>query len=289
MSLHATRLRLAYGQRTILDIPELRLERGRVTCLVGPNGCGKSTLLKALGGLLRPASGEVSLDARPLADWSPKALARRLASLPQSPSAPDDISVRQLVGHGRYPHQGLLGGVSATDRQVVDWALAATSIVHLQERRFATLSGGERQRAWLAMTLAQQAEILLLDEPTTYMDMGHQVELLELLAELQHRHALTIVMVLHDINQASQYADRLLAMCDGRILADGTPGAVVDSRLTEQLFGLATERIERQIKGRLVPYCLPLPAGAAVATHSIHPAVSPPLWSPHPVAHLESQ
>ncbi|MFD2110574.1 ABC transporter ATP-binding protein [Thiorhodococcus fuscus] len=265
MTLHATRLTLAYGQHTIVDIPELRLERGKVSCLVGPNGCGKSTLLKALGGLLRPASGTVRLDERPLSDWEPKALARRLASLPQSPSAPDDISVRQLVGHGRYPHQDLLGGASAEDRAVVDWALSATSIAHLRERRFATLSGGERQRAWLAMTLAQQAEILLLDEPTTYMDMGHQVELLELLASLQRRHGLTVVMVLHDINQASQYADRVLAMYEGRILADGTPREVVDSHLTERLFGLRTERIDREIEGRRIPYCLPLPTNGANA------------------------
>jgi len=272
MSLHATGLRLAYGQRTIVDIPELHLEPGRITCLVGPNGCGKSTLLKALGGLLRPARGEIRLDARPLADWAPKALARRLASLPQSPSAPDDIRVSQLVGHGRYPHQGLLGGATARDLEVVDWALGATSIGHLRERRFATLSGGERQRVWLAMTLAQQAEILLLDEPTTYMDMGHQVELLELLAELHRRHGRTIVMVLHDLNQASQYADRLLAMRDGRILADGTPDEVVDSALTERLFGLPTERIDREIGGRRVPCCLPLP-----------PARPEP---PNPPAHL---
>lgn len=262
MTLHATHLRLAYGARSVVEVPDLRLEPGAITCLVGPNGCGKSTLLKALGGLLKPAAGRVCLDGKPLTSWAPKALARRLASLPQSPLAPDGISVRQLVGHGRYPHQGLFAGAGAHDLEIVEWAIAATRIDHLQHRSFDTLSGGERQRAWLAMTLAQQAGILLLDEPTTYLDMGHQVELLELLAGLQRRHGLTIVMVLHDLNQASQYADRLLAMRDGQVMADGPPRQVVDSRLTETLFGLKTERIWRDFGGRQIPYCLPLPSGA---------------------------
>ncbi|MFN3987335.1 MAG: ABC transporter ATP-binding protein [Rhodocyclaceae bacterium] len=261
MTLHATHLRLAYGARSVVEVSDLHLEQGGITCLVGPNGCGKSTLLKALGGRLKPAAGRVCLDGKPLPTWAPKALARRLASLPQSPLAPDGISVRQLVSHGRYPHQGLFAGADADDLEIIEWAMAATHIDHLQHRSFDTLSGGERQRAWLAMTLVQQAAILLLDEPTTYLDMGHQAELLELLAGLQRRHGLTIVMVLHDLNQASQYADRLLAMRDGQIVADGPPRHVVDSRLTETLFGLRTERIWRDFGSRQIPYCLPLPSG----------------------------
>lgn len=260
MTLHAKHLALAYGTRPVVEVPELRLTPGTVTCLVGPNGCGKSTLLKALGGLLAPTAGNVFLDEKPLTDWAPKAIARRLASLPQSPGAPDDISVLQLISHGRYPHQGLFASPSRHDGEVVEWAMSATHVAHLRGRRFNTLSGGERQRAWLAMTLAQQAEILLLDEPTTYLDMGHQMELLELLAALQREHKLTIAMVLHDLNQASQYADRLLAMREGRIIADGPPRDIVDSRLTETLFRLPTERIEREFAGRRVPYCLPLPS-----------------------------
>lgn len=263
MTLHATDLTLGYGTREVVVVPELRLERNGIVALIGPNGCGKSTLLKALGGLLEPASGRIDLDGRALSSWAPKPLARRLASLPQAPSAPDGIGVRQLVAHGRYPHQGLFARQSSHDRDVIDWAMAATGVDHLRDRVFHTLSGGERQRAWIAMTLAQEAEILLLDEPTTFLDMGHQVELLELLAQLQGARRLTVVMVLHDLNQASQYADRLLAMRDGRIVADGPPHRIVDSRLTEMLFGLVTERIDRDISGRRVPYCLPLrPSGA---------------------------
>lgn len=260
MTLHATALKLAYGPRRIVDITELRLAPATLTCIIGPNGCGKSTLLRALGGLLQPAAGQVCLDDRPLPAWQPKQLARRLASLPQAPTAPEGIDVHRLVGHGRYPHQRLLARHDADDARIIDWALHATRIAHLAHRAFDTLSGGERQRAWLAMILAQQADILLLDEPTTWLDMGHQVELLELLAALQRQHGLTVAMVLHDINQASQYADRLLAMRDGRIVADGPPAEVVDSRLTETLFGLRTEQVYRDVDGRRVPFCLPLPA-----------------------------
>ncbi|WP_341645145.1 ABC transporter ATP-binding protein [Thauera sp. SDU_THAU2] len=270
MTLHATALKLAYGPRSIVEVTELRLAPGTLTCVIGPNGCGKSTLLRALGGLLKPAAGQVCLDGRPLPAWKPKILARRLASLPQAPAAPDGISVRQLVGHGRYPHQGLLARHGAGDDEIIDWAMQATRIAHLQRRPFSTLSGGERQRAWLAMTLAQRADILLLDEPTTWLDMGHQAELLELLAALQREHGLTIAMVLHDINQASQYADRLLAMRDGRIVADGPPLRIVDGQLTETLFGLRTEQVYRDCGGRRVPFCLPLPACADTALPAGH-------------------
>ncbi|THF61513.1 ABC transporter ATP-binding protein [Pseudothauera nasutitermitis] len=275
MSLHATSLELGYGPRRIVEIAELRLAPGTLTCIIGPNGCGKSTLLRALGGLLKPAAGRVCLDGRPLPQWKPKMLARRLASLPQAPSAPDGISVRQLVGHGRYPHQGLLASHGVGDDGIIDWAMQATRIAHLQTRVFSTLSGGERQRAWLAMTLAQRADILLLDEPTTWLDMGHQAELLELLAALQREHGLTIAMVLHDINQASQYADRLLAMRDGRIVADGPPAQVVDGALTETLFGLRTEQVYRDLGGRRVPFCLPLPASAAADPAAASAAARP--------------
>ncbi|ENO85788.1 ABC transporter ATP-binding protein [Thauera linaloolentis] len=275
MSLHTTALELAHGGRTVACVPALRLQPGTTTCVIGPNGCGKSTLLRALGGLLRPSAGQVCLDGTPLAAWPAKALARRLASLPQAPSAPDGLSVRQLVGHGRYPHQGLLARRNAADEAQIDWALQATRIAHLQRRAFHTLSGGERQRAWLAMTLAQQADILLLDEPTTWLDMGHQAELLELLAALQHARGLTVVMVLHDINHASQYADRLLAMRDGRILADGAPADIVSAELTHTLFGVRTEQVFRDLQGRRIPFCLPLPGVPAPSSPSPTPSPAP--------------
>ncbi|MDF5995350.1 ABC transporter ATP-binding protein [Pseudomonas aeruginosa] len=200
-----------------------------------------------------------------MASWSPKALARRLAFLPQSPAVPQGVTIRQLVAYGRYPHQGLLARQSNHDREIVGWAMESTGISHLQGRDIGTLSGGERQRAWIAMILAQESSIVLLDEPTTYLDMGHQAELMELLAHLQRTRQLTVVMVLHDLNQASQYADRLLALRDGRIVADGAPLDIVDSRLSERLFGLVTQRIDRTSAGRLVPYCLPVGPATAGA------------------------
>ncbi|WP_179404965.1 ABC transporter ATP-binding protein [Burkholderia guangdongensis] len=264
MTLVARELRLSYGARDVVHVPDLRLERNSTVCLIGPNGCGKSTLLRALAGLIKPAAGEVGLDGQPLASWAPKSLARRLAFLPQSPSTPDGIGVRQLIAHGRYPHQGFFARQSARDRDVIEWAMDAAGVGHLHDRDVSLLSGGERQRAWIAMILAQESDIVLLDEPTTYLDMGHQAELLALLSELQRTRRLTIVMVLHDLNQASQYADRLLAMHRGRIVADGPPLDIVDSRLTERLFGLVTQRIERTLSGRVVPCCLPVgPAGSA--------------------------
>lgn len=268
MTLAVNQLRLSYGSREVLQVAELQFEPASMVCLIGPNGCGKSTLLRVLAGLNRPTAGAVSLDGKPLASWSPKALARRLAFLPQSPTVPQGVTVRQLVAHGRYPHQGLFARQSSHDREVVGWGMESTGISHLQCRDIGTLSGGERQRAWIAMILAQESSIVLLDEPTTYLDIGHQAELMELLAYLQRTRQLTVVMVLHDLNQASQYADRLLALRDGRIVADGAPLDIVDSRLSERLFGLVTQRIDRTCSGRLVPYCLPVgPASPGRPTH----------------------
>lgn len=258
MTLAVNGLRLSYGSREVVQVAGLHVEPASMVCLIGPNGCGKSTLLRAMAGLNRPMAGTVSLDGKPLTCWSPRALARRLAFLPQSPAAPHGSSVRQLVSHGRYPHQGLFARQSARDREIIGWAMEATGIAHLHDRDVGILSGGERQRAWMSMILAQESSIILLDEPTTYLDMGHQVELMELLAELRRTRRLTIITVLHDLNQASQYADRLLALRDGRIVADGTPLDIVDSRLSERLFGLVTQRIDRTHSGKRVPYCLPV-------------------------------
>ncbi|MBQ1784520.1 MAG: ABC transporter ATP-binding protein [Gammaproteobacteria bacterium] len=267
MTLTVSQLRLSYGAREVVQVTDLVLEPARTVCLIGPNGCGKSTLLKALAGLNRPTAGIVSLDGKLLGSWDPKSLARRLAFLPQSPTTPQGISVRQLVAHGRYPHLGILSRHSTHDHEIVGWAMEATGIAHLCRRDVGTLSGGERQRTWIAMILAQEAGIVLLDEPTTYLDMGHQAELMELLADLQRKRRLTIIMVLHDLNQASHYADRLLALRDGQIIADGPPRDVVDSHLSERLFGLVTQRIDRTLSGRIVPYCLPL--GPVAATPAI--------------------
>ncbi|MDV2078537.1 ABC transporter ATP-binding protein [Marinobacter xestospongiae] len=257
MTLSAERLVLGYrgpaSPRTIVPELSLSLSRGAIHCLVGPNGCGKSTLLKALAGVLTPLSGRVCLEGRELAQWGHRPLARRLALLPQNPEAPEDITVRQLVAHGRFPHQGLFGRSSAADRAAVADALALTGMAGLQNREFQALSGGERQRAWVALALAQQADYLLLDEPTTFLDIGHQLEVLSLLRQLNRDRGLTVAMVLHDLNQASEYADRLLVMDQGRLQADGRPAEVLTPALLRRVFGIEAAWVMQQHDGRRYP------------------------------------
>ena len=236
MSLRADQLTLGYGNRQIVSQTSLQIELGKITTIIGPNGCGKSTLLKGLSGLMSPADGQVFLDDKPLTEWPNKSRAQRLAVLAQSPVAPDDISVRQLVEHGRYPHQNLLANKSQQDIDAVDWALEMTAMLDYQYRSFNQLSGGERQRGWIALALAQQADILLVDEPTTYLDIGRQLEIMDLLKRLNQTLGTTIVMVVHDMNQASKYSDRILAMKSGNIVADGAPQEVITAELLQDLF-----------------------------------------------------
>ena len=262
MALTTEHLVLGYGSASSAHVvvPEVSLSftEGDITCLIGPNGCGKSTLLKALAGLLPPLQGQILLDQQALSQWQPKDLAKRLTLLPQSPVAPDDISVFQLVSYGRFAHQGLFGSMTPEDVQAVDNALEQTGMQGLKHRIFNTLSGGERQRGWIALALAQQSDILLLDEPTTYLDIGHQLEVLDLLARLNQQQGLTVVMVLHDINQASQYGDRILAMQQGHIIADGSPIDVITPELIQKVFGIDIELIVRQQGEKTYPYGLPL-------------------------------
>ncbi|MCU1446927.1 ABC transporter ATP-binding protein [Cryobacterium sp.] len=235
--LAAQNLRLAYNQAVIVDDLTLDLPDGGFTVIIGPNACGKSTLLKALSRTLTPASGSVLLDGVPIASIKSKKVARQLAMLPQSPIAPEAITVRDLVGRGRYPHQTLLRQWSTGDEEAVQQALAATAITDLADRYVAELSGGQRQRAWIAMVLAQQTELLLLDEPTTFLDIAHQYEVLELCAQL-HAAGRTLVAVLHDLNQAARYASHLVVMKAGTIVAEGPPGEVLTAALVESVFGL---------------------------------------------------
>jgi iron complex transport system ATP-binding protein len=235
--LAAQKLRLAYNQAVIVDDLTLDLPDGGFTVIIGPNACGKSTLLKALSRTLTPASGSVLLDGVPIGSIKSKTVARRLAMLPQSPIAPEAITVRDLVGRGRYPHQSLLRQWSTGDEAAVQQALAATAITDLADRYVSELSGGQRQRAWIAMVLAQQTELLLLDEPTTFLDIAHQYEVLELCAQL-HAAGRTLVAVLHDLNQAARYASHLVVMKAGAIVAQGPPGEVLTAALVESVFGL---------------------------------------------------
>ena len=252
----AEHLALAYGARRVIDELDLAIPRGRVTAIVGANACGKSTLLRAFGRLLRPAEGTVVLDGEAIARLPTREVARRLAILPQTPLAPEGLTVADLVARGRYPHQRLFRQWSRDDARAIDEALRATGVDALADRPLDELSGGQRQRAWIAMVLAQDTDILLLDEPTTYLDMAHQLEVLDLLADLNTERGRTVVMVLHDLNQACRYADHLVALRDGRVQAAGPPTDIVDEALIEQVFGLRCRIISDPTCG--APLCLPL-------------------------------
>lgn len=238
MKLEARDLQAGYEQRQVLQGTELCIAEGEVVALVGPNGSGKSTLLRVLGRLLRPRGGSVLLDGRAMREWPTREVARRLALLPQAPTLANDLTVEELVWLGRSPHQDLFGLPRAADREAVRWALRETATDALAGRQVSTLSGGERQRVWLAMALAQQPRVLLLDEPTTFLDLSYQLEVLDLVRYLNHEHGLTVLMVLHDLNQAARYADRVLVLHRGRIHADGAPAAVLTPEILRDVFGV---------------------------------------------------
>ncbi|WP_171168582.1 ABC transporter ATP-binding protein [Streptomyces sp. I05A-00742] len=248
-ALHGNGLRLGYGERIVADDLDLPIPAGRVTALVGPNACGKSTALRALARLLKPAGGTVLLDGEDIASLSPRDFALRLALLPQTPSAPDGITVRDLVARGRTPHQRWWRQWSSADETAVDDALEATGSAELADRSIDELSGGQRQRVWIAMALAQDTSVLLLDEPTTYLDLAHQVDVLELVAELNRSESRTVVMVLHELNLACRYADHLIAMRDGRIVAAGPPTEIVTPELVHEVFGLRAAVIACPVAG----------------------------------------
>lgn len=246
--LTAREITLRYGDRVVSTRLSLDIPDGAFTAIVGPNACGKSTLLSALVRLLRPASGQVELDGREVGGYATKALARQLGFLPQDPLAPEDIKVRQLVGRGRFPHQSMLGLWSPDDKEAVDEAMIAAGVEDLGERPVQELSGGQRQRVWMAMVLAQQTPYLLLDEPTSFLDITHQYQLLGLLARLRNE-GRTVVAVLHDINQACRFADHLIAMKGGRVVAEGDPGDIVDAALIKDVFDLPSVIVPDPVTG----------------------------------------
>ncbi len=254
--LEARRLSVGYGEADVIDGFDLVVPTAKITAIVGANGCGKSTLLRALARLLKPRRGTVLLDGREISELPSKEVARRLGLLPQSAVAPEGLTVEDLAARGRYPHQGLFKGWSADDEAAVEAALAATHMTDQRGRALDELSGGQRQRAWIAMALAQQTELLLLDEPTTFLDLAHQVDVLDLLDGLVHERGRTVVMVLHDINQACRYADQVVAMRDGRVHSAGAPGDIVDVAFIADVFGLEAQVVEDPVTG--TPLCLPL-------------------------------
>ena len=255
-SLSVEGLALGYGDRTVIRSLDLVVPPGRVTAIVGANACGKSTLLRSMSRLLAPREGRVVLDGRDVHRIPAKELARTLGLLPQSPVAPEGITVSDLVGRGRHPHQGLLSRWSREDDLAVAEALEATDTAGLADRAVDELSGGQRQRVWIAMALAQRTDLLLLDEPTTFLDVSHQVEVLDLLTDLNRARGTTVVMVLHDLNLAARYADQLIALADGRLHAAGPPAEVLTEECVRAVFGLESRVIVDPTSGR--PLMLPL-------------------------------
>ncbi|WP_037970750.1 ABC transporter ATP-binding protein [Streptosporangium amethystogenes] len=256
MRLQAVDLKLGYGDRVVVDGLDLGIEAGTVTAVIGPNGCGKSTLLRAMGRLLKPSGGEVLLDGKRIDRMPSREVARILGVLPQSPSAPEGLTVADLVSRGRHPHQTWYRQWSSDDESAVGAALAMTGLLDLGDRPLDELSGGQRQRAWISMALAQGTDLLLLDEPTTFLDLAHQIEVLELVRRLHGELGRTVVMVLHDLNLAARYADRLVAMRDGRVVAAGPPSEVLTEALLAEVFELDAKIIEDPVAG--TPLVVPI-------------------------------
>ncbi|GAA3652129.1 ABC transporter ATP-binding protein [Microbacterium marinilacus] len=280
-TLEASDLSLGYRDRAVIDSLDLAVPPGRITAIVGANACGKSTLLRSMSRLLSPRAGQVLLDGRQVHRMPAKELARTLGLLPQSPIAPEGITVSDLVGRGRNPHQGMMTRWTRQDDEAVAAALEVTATLALADRAVDELSGGQRQRVWIAMALAQQTDVLLLDEPTTFLDVAHQIEVLDLLIELNRDRGTTIVMVLHDLNLAARYADHLVAIAGGRVHSAGAPGDVLTADTVRAVFGLDSRIVVDPTSGR--PLMLPLgrhrvlPADPSGSPTNAAPAEEEPL------------
>lgn len=253
--LQTSSLSLAYDKTMIIKQLSTTIVAGEVTALVGPNGCGKSTLLRGLARLLRPQAGEVLLNGKAIHRLPTKELAKKLGILPQSPTAPFGLTVYELVAQGRYPHQSFFHQWSVEDEGVTREAIAITNMVEFADRPLDTLSGGQRQRAWIAMALAQKTPILLLDEPTTYLDIGHQLEVMELIEKLNEEQLMTVLLVLHDLNQAARYSHRMIVLKEGQIVADGAPAQVLTAELIADVFHVDANIVTDPYSG--TPVCLP--------------------------------
>ena len=255
-SLSVEGLSLGYGDHAVIHGIDLSVLPGKITGILGANACGKSTLLKSMSRLLKPTGGSVLLDGKEVHSMPAKELARTLGLLPQTPIAPVGITVADLVGRGRHPHQGIMSRWSSADDEAVAFALDTTGTAELADRAVDELSGGQRQRVWIAMALAQQTDLLLLDEPTTYLDVSHQVEVLDLLTDLNGNSGITIVMVLHDLNLAARYCDQIVMIADGQVEAVGEPGEVFTEDRVSRVFGLTSRIITDPVSG--TPLVLPI-------------------------------
>ncbi|MEA0562931.1 ABC transporter ATP-binding protein [Lysinibacillus irui] len=243
-----------YEQVRVFEGLNLTIEEGKVTTIIGPNGCGKSTLLKTIGRILKKQQGTVYLQEQNMQNLSTKDIAKKLAILSQTPVAPGQLKVQELIAYGRYPHRNNVNRLTNKDEEMIEWALTVTNTMEYRNRELAQLSGGQRQRVWLAMALAQETNILLLDEPTTYLDMAHQLEVLDIVKSLNEQHDCTIVMVLHDINHAARYSDHLIAMQKGVIIQTGTPQEIVSAEVIRKVFHIDARIMEDPVTNTPVCY-----------------------------------
>ncbi len=255
MNLKIKNLSVNYGEKKVVKDVSFKINSGQIATIIGPNGSGKSTLLKAISRCLKPAGGKIYLNEINIKDINTKVIAQKLAILPQVKNVSSDISIEELVSYGRYPHLKFGKRLRKEDMEIIDWALEKTGLSPLRKRFVATLSGGERQRAWIAMSLAQKPKILLLDEPTTFLDISYQVEVLELVKELNKTLGLTVVMVLHDLNQAARYSDTILVIKDGRLCESGTPDKIIEKSLLKDVFKIDADIYEDKINN--CPYFIP--------------------------------
>lgn len=253
--LYTQDLSIGYVDRIIVENLNLSIPQGKITALVGANGSGKSTILKTMARIMKPQGGTVFLDGKSIHSQSTKEIAKELAILPQNPVAPDGLTVFELISYGRFPHQKGFGNLSKDDKKYIEWALQVTGMLEFYDRPVDQLSGGQRQRAWIAMALAQGTDMLFLDEPTTYLDMAHQLEVLKLLEHLNKEEKRTIVMVVHDLNHATRFAQHVVAIRTGTVICEGTPQEVVTSDVLREVFGIEADIIADPRTG--VPLCLP--------------------------------
>lgn len=253
--LYTQKLSLGYAEDLVVEELDLNIPQAKITALVGANGSGKSTILKALARILQPRAGAAFLDGKEIHTLSTRKVAKQLALLPQGPDAPEGLTVRDLVAFGRFPHRSVLGGLSAEDVRMCDWSLGITGMTVFAERAVGQLSGGQRQRAWIAMALAQGTDVLLLDEPTTFLDMAHQLEVLKLLERLNREQGRTIVMVVHDLNHASRFAHHMVAIAQGKVAAQGAPRTVMTPEVLRRVFAIEADIVDDPRTG--VPICIP--------------------------------
>ncbi|WP_168120997.1 ABC transporter ATP-binding protein [Paenibacillus sp. HB172176] len=275
--LFAESLTIAYGDKIIVNGMDLRIPSGEITALVGANGSGKSTILKTMARIVKPSRGAVFLDGKSIHKMATKEVAKQLAILPQNPVSPEGLTVSELVSYGRFPHQSGLGSLQAQDKEMIAWAIDVTGMTELADRPIEQMSGGQRQRAWIAMALAQGTDILFLDEPTTFLDMAHQLEVLNLLERLHRDEKRTIVMVVHDLNHATQFAHHIVAIKSGNVLYEGSAEEVVTSEMLRDVFAIEADVIPNPRTGK--PLCLPhgltgeAPAPAVVKMEEARPAI----------------